>query len=66
MDQLLLNAKEVADVLGIGRSKSYELMASGEIPVVRIGSAVRATAAGLRKYVAEKTIDNSEPADPGD
>ncbi len=37
MEILLLTAPEVARTLSLGRSKAYELMASGELPVVRIG-----------------------------
>jgi excisionase family DNA binding protein len=37
----LLKATEVARLLGIGRTKVYELMAAGELPVVRIGRFVR-------------------------
>ncbi len=35
MEQLLLRADEVAKALGLGRSKTYELMNSGRLPVVR-------------------------------
>ena len=38
---LLLHATEVAKLLGLGRSKVYEMMAARELPVVKIGTAVR-------------------------
>ena len=40
-DRALLQAEEVAKLLGIGRSKAYEMMAHGELPALRIGRLVR-------------------------
>lgn len=52
MERLLLRPNEVAECLGIGRSKTYQLIGTGEIPSIRIGSSVRVTAEGLRAWVA--------------
>lgn len=38
MARLLHTIPDALDQLGIGRSTLYELMASGEIPTVKIGS----------------------------
>ena len=54
MDQLLLRAEEVRQALGLSRSKIYEMMASGELPVVRIGRSVRVPADALREWVAHQ------------
>ena len=62
MEILLLRALEVARALGLGRSKAYELMASGELPVVRIGRSVRVPADGLLRWIEEKS-ENSEAHD---
>ncbi len=51
MEQLLLRADEVAKALGLGRSKTYELMNSGRLPVVRIGRSVRVPASALRHWI---------------
>ena len=59
MDQLLLRAEEVARALGLGRSKVYELMATGNLPTVRIGRAVRVPADALRDWVAARTKDGA-------
>ena len=40
-ERLLLRIPEVAEVLGIGRTKIYEMIATGELPTVRFGRAVR-------------------------
>ena len=59
MEPLLLRAEEVAEALGLGRSKVYELMASGELPTVRIGRAVRVPAEALRDWVAARISDGA-------
>ncbi len=41
MEKLLVTAEEAAESLGIGRSKVYELIRTGQIPSVRIGSCRR-------------------------
>jgi excisionase family DNA binding protein len=55
MDKLLLRPTEVAECLGIGRSKTYELIGAGVIPSIRIGSSVRVTSDGLRAWIASQT-----------
>jgi excisionase family DNA binding protein len=52
MDKLLLTAEEAADLLGIGRTKVYELMAGGRLASVKIGTCRRVPAEALRLYVA--------------
>jgi len=52
MDTLhCLRADEVARELGIARSKAYQMMASGELPVLRIGSSVRVPVSALRIWI---------------
>jgi excisionase family DNA binding protein len=43
---------EAGDILGIGRSKLYELVAQGEIKVVRIGRRTLIPHDELTRYVA--------------
>jgi excisionase family DNA binding protein len=50
--QLLLRPTEAAHRLGIGRTKVYELMASGELRSVKIGGARRVSATALVDFVA--------------
>jgi excisionase family DNA binding protein len=52
VEQLLLRPVEAAQRLGIGRTKVYELMASGELRSVRIGAARRVSATALAEFVA--------------
>jgi len=63
MESLLLRADEVSRLTNLGRSKVYELMASGDLPVVRIGRAVRVPRAGLDAWIRRQTmhaVNNSE------
>lgn len=48
---LLLRVGEACEMLGIGRSKLYELIAVGDVEVLHIGSAVRVPVAGLEAFV---------------
>jgi excisionase family DNA binding protein len=51
----LLRPEDVQSILRIGRSKVYEMIAHGELPVVRIGRAVRIPRDELERWVAEHT-----------
>ena len=52
MDKLLLTTLEAATVLGISRSKLYELLASGQLPSVHIGACRRVPAEAVHSFVA--------------
>jgi excisionase family DNA binding protein len=41
VEPLLLRADEAAIVLGIGRTKVFEMLACGELPAIKIGRCVR-------------------------
>jgi excisionase family DNA binding protein len=58
VEQLLLRAEEAAKLLGLGRSKVFQLLASGELPSVRIVRAVRVPAAELRVWVERRTKES--------
>ena len=75
MDRLLLRASEVAVMIGLGKSKTYALIAAGEIPSVRLSKgAIRVSADALRRWTDDlqgekqpsksgaKTVDSSELA----
>ena len=49
----LLRAEEVAEALGIGRTKVFELIRTGELLSVKLGSARRVSTSALAAYVAE-------------
>ena len=51
---LLLTAKQAARALAISDRKLWSLTAGGEIPVVRIGRAVRYTPQALDGFIAAR------------
>jgi excisionase family DNA binding protein len=52
--RLLLRIPEVMTMLGLGRTKIYELIGSGDLPVIRVGKAVRIPVTALEKWVEER------------
>ena len=52
---LLLDCREVERLLGIGRTKVYELIAREQIPVVRIGRCLRVPSEGLKSWIDHQT-----------
>ena len=51
MNKLLLTPEETAEVMGIGRTKVYELLRAGVIDSVRIGACRRVPVAALHEYL---------------
>jgi excisionase family DNA binding protein len=54
---LLLTVAEAAAILKISRSKTYELIASGEIESVTIGRSRRIPTSALVAFVERRTAD---------
>ena len=54
MEKLLLKPSEAAEVLGIGRSLIYELIARREIPSVRLGRCIRIRRDSLEQWLKEQ------------
>lgn len=53
---LLLRTEEAAHLIGMRRSKTLAMIASGQLPgVVRIGRAVRISREALERWVREQT-----------
>ena len=52
--RLLLRTEEVADALGISRTKVYQLIQSGEIPSIHIGRSVRVSVDDLRTWIRDQ------------
>ena len=50
--KLLVTVPEAAERLSIGRSKFYELISAGEIPVIHIGRSVRVSVRAVEAYAA--------------
>jgi excisionase family DNA binding protein len=55
VEALLLHVAEVAIILGMGRSKVYEMVSAGALPVVKIGTAVRVPKKALLEWIEKHT-----------
>lgn len=67
-ERLLYRPDEAARVIGVSRSRLYELLASGEIRSVKIGRSRRVLGDALRGYVRhlqeiESADEDSGPSD---
>ncbi len=51
VQQEWLSVEEMQELLGIGRTKAYELISRRELPAVRIGRAVRVRKSDVEHYV---------------
>jgi excisionase family DNA binding protein len=56
-EKLLLRPAEAAEVIGVSRSRAYELIGSGQIPSIRIGGSVRVPVAALRAWIDERLAE---------
>ena len=54
----LLNAKGVAKALSLSGSKVYQMIDSGELPVIRIGRSKRVHPKDLEDYIQKKRDEN--------
>jgi len=59
MEALLYKPTEAQDILKLGRSKIYELIASKELRTVRVGRAIRIPASALQEFVAKQEQANA-------
>jgi excisionase family DNA binding protein len=57
LDIQLLRVAEVAKRLTISRSKTYELIAAGQLRALRVGRSRRIPASELERFVAERIAD---------
>jgi excisionase family DNA binding protein len=53
---LLLTVRDVEAQLQLGRTRTYELLRGGEIPVMRLGRALRVPRDALRNWIAGQTV----------
>ena len=65
MERLLYRVDEAAGLIGIGRTKTYELVASGQLRSVLIGRARRIPADALAEFVESLAADSKPELFPG-
>ncbi|AXK41339.1 helix-turn-helix domain-containing protein [Erythrobacter aureus] len=51
VEPICIRVNDAARMIGIGRTKLYELISSGELETVKIGKATRVTTASLHELV---------------
>jgi excisionase family DNA binding protein len=61
-EKLLLKADEVARRLSLGRATVYLMMASGELPTLRKGRAVRVPVRALQEWIERQTHGGTKAA----
>jgi len=61
-EQLLYRVEDAAKVLALGRSKTFELIASGELKSVQIGRSRRVPRSALEAYAAHLDGDPTPAA----
>jgi excisionase family DNA binding protein len=62
-NKLIYSVIEMAELLGIGRSKAYELVRSGTIPSLRLGRRIIIPKLALSRFLAECAHQNDDEAD---
>jgi excisionase family DNA binding protein len=60
VERLLYKREEVAAALGIGITKVKQLISSGELRSIKIGTLRRVTATSLREYVQLRELEERE------
>ena len=58
IEPICVRINDAARMIGIGRTKLYELIATGEIETVKIGNATRVTTASLHGLVDRQRADS--------
>lgn len=56
MEKELLTAREVQQILGLGLSKVYDMMARGELPTLRVGRLIRVPRQALDEWMDARTV----------
>ncbi len=57
MDKLLLKPMEAAEMIGVGRSRIYELLSSNSLESIKIGRSIRISFRALNKWVEQQETD---------
>lgn len=53
---ITVRIREACRMTGIGRSKFYELIASGEIAVIKVGKMTLIPVAGIEAFIARREL----------
>ena len=58
-EQEFISLIELQEILGIGRTKAYDLVTSGELPAIRVGRAIRVRLADLTHWAERQSYSGS-------
>jgi excisionase family DNA binding protein len=56
--QEFISLNELQEILGIGRTKAYDLVTSGDLPAVRIGRIIRISKRDLTNWLEQQRYQN--------
>ncbi len=57
-EQAFISLNELQEILGIGRTKAYDLVTSGDLPAVRIGRVIRIDKQDLTDWLERQRYQN--------
>ena len=60
MDKLLLKVSEAGEMIGVGRTRMYELIYTNSIQSCRIGKSIRISRKTLEAWVAEREANAAD------
>jgi excisionase family DNA binding protein len=58
----LYHVEEAASILSIGRTKAYELIATGRLHAIRLGRATRVSSTEIERFI--RSVDRPEHTPP--
>ena len=56
IEPICVKVNDAARMIGVGRTKLYELIAAGEVDVVKLGKSTRVTTASLRALIQNRCL----------
>ena len=62
VERILYRPVEAAEALGVSRARMYELLASGEIPSVKVGNVKRVPVASLNAWLERRLAESGDDA----
>ena len=60
VEPICVRVNDAARMIGVGRTKLYELISNGELETVKIGKATRVTISSLHELVRQMRVTKSD------
>lgn len=58
VEPICVKVNDAARMIGVGRTKLYELISAGEVDVVKLGKSTRVTTASLRNLLEKLRLES--------